>query len=650
MVVIYRTQTPLLQTNICFQPEKKEKLMNKLKLTLAALLTTFAFSTTQAQDGTATFSYDDGSTVYSYGTGKKENYDVAIKLDASFAGKTITAITVPLNNDISGLANLKVWLTKELKVVSKKVSPDILSKEGTIAAGTVTVALDEPYTIPSDGLYAGYSIDVTEVNDVSKKPVLVNTRAKEGGFYIHTSRTYLKFQDQSSSYNSVMGVVLSGIEPYALSVAGGDILYGQTGSPIDVDLTLTQGGSTAVQSIDYTYDINGTTGTGHANVSIANQLGLSKTLTIQLPAQSAKGTYPVTITVDKVNGQANTATAKSTSATLNVYNTLPKHRAVLEEYTGTWCGYCPRGLVALEVMSKRHPDDFIGISYHNSDPMDISTIYDANHKVIDYTFPSDITGFPAGWLDRTYKADAYSGFGSSGFGIEAAWQSICKVFAPVDVAVEGLMNDDNTELTVNATITAPLNTPGDYKVEFVVLGNDLHEAEDFGATGQWYQSNYYSGRSMGGPETFAEPEFATFYDGSSSVYDYHFNDVIIATSRTRGTDAALPSTLMEDEPNTVSTTFDVSTIVNSNGESLIQDINKLTVVALVIDNASGAILNANKAQITGKNIDGIAGVEAAKDNTITEIYDLSGRRIQSLQQGVNIVRTADGRTVKLLKK
>lgn len=623
--------------------------MNKLKLTLAALLTTFAFSTTQAQDGTTTFSYNDGSTVYSYGTGKKENYDVAIKLDASFAGKTITAITVPLNDDISGLANLKVWLTKELKVVSKKVSPDILSKEGTIAAGTVTVALDEPYTIPTDGLYAGYSIDVTEVNDVSKKPVLVNTRAKDGGFYIHTSRTYLKFQDQSSSYNSVMGVVLSGIEPYALSVAGGDILYGQTGSPIDVDLTLTQGGSTAVQSIDYTYDINGTTGTGHANVSIANQLGLSKTLTIQLPAQSAKGTYPVTITVDKVNGQANTATAKSTSATLNVYNTLPKHRAVLEEYTGTWCGYCPRGLVALEVMSKRHPDDFIGISYHNSDPMDISTVKDANGKVA-YTFPSDITGFPAGWLDRTYEADAYSGFGSSGFGIEAAWQSICKVFAPVDVAVEGLMNDDNTELTVNATITAPLNTPGDYKVEFVVLGNDLHEAEDFGATGQWYQSNYYSGRSMGGPETFAEPEFATFYDGSSSVYDYHFNDVIIATSRTRGTDAALPSTLMEDEPNTVSTTFDVSTIVNSNGESLIQDINKLTVVALVIDNASGAILNANKAQITGKNIDGIAGVEAAKDNTITEIYDLSGRRIQSLQQGVNIVRTADGRTVKLLKK
>lgn len=624
--------------------------MNKLKLTLAALLTTFAFSTTQAQDGTATFSYDDGSTVYSYGTGKKENYEVAIKLDASFAGKTITAITVPLNNDdISGLANLKVWLTKELKVVSKKVSPDILSKEGTIAAGTVTVVLDEPYTIPADGLYAGYSIDVTEVNDVSKKPVLVNTRAKEGGFYIHTSRTYLKFQDQSSSYNSVMGVVLSGIEPYALSVAGGDILYGQTGSPIDVDLTLTQGGSTTVQSIDYTYDINGTTGTGHANVSIANQLGLSKTLTIQLPAQSAKGTYPVTITVDKVNGQANTATAKSTSATLNVYNTLPKHRAVLEEYTGTWCGYCPRGLVALEVMSKRHPDDFIGISYHNSDPMDISTVKDANGKVA-YTFPSDITGFPAGWLDRTYEADAYSGFGSSGFGIEAAWQSVCKVFAPVDVAVEGLMNDDNTELTVNATITAPLNTLGDYKVEFVVLGNDLHEADDFGATGQWYQSNYYSGRSMGGPETFAEPEFATFYDGGSSVYDYHFNDVIIATSRTRGTDAALPSTLKEDEPSTVSTTFDVSTIVNTNGESLIQDINKLTVVALVIDNASGAILNANKAQITGKNIDGIAGVEAAKDNTITEIYDLSGRRIQSLQQGVNIVRTADGRTVKLLKK
>lgn len=613
--------------------------MNKVKLTLAALLATFAFSTAQAQDGTANFSYDDGSTIYNYGTTKKENYDVAIKLDASFAGKKVTAITVPLSGDVTGLDNLKVWLTKELKVANKTVNPDILSKDGTLAAGSVTVTLDEPYTIPAEGLYAGYSFQIKTATDSTKNPIKVNTAGKAGGFYIHTSRTYLKFSDQSSEYNSVMSVTLSGIAPYSVSVASDNLFHGKTGDPTDVTLTLTQGGSTPVESIDYTYDINGTTGTGHASVAIANQLGLSKDITIQLPAQSAKGVYPVKITVDKVNGQANTALVKSVEATLNVYNTLPKHRAVLEEYTGTWCGWCPRGFVGLAVMKRLHPDDFIGISYHNSDPMEIMSTSN---------YPASISGFPSGDLDRTYTADAYYGFGSANMGIDAAWQSVCKVFAPVDVAVEGIMNDANTELTVNAAVTSPVDAANtNYKVEFVVLGNDLHEAEDFDATGQWYQDNYYPNNYSA--SEFGEPEFAQFFTGTE-ISGLHFDDVIIATSRLRGTDAALPTTLKEDEQNTVSTSFDISTIVNTNGESLIQDINKLVVVALVIDNTTGAIINANKAKITGNNINGIAGVEAAKNNTISEMYDLSGRRIQSLQKGVNIVRTADGRTVKLLKK
>lgn len=35
---------------------------------------------------------------------------------------------------------------------------------------------------------------------------------------------------------------------------------------------------------------------------------------------------------------------------------------------------------------------------------------------------------------------------------------------------------------------------------------------------------------------------------------------------------------------------------------------------------------------------------------VDEIYDLSGRKLNEMQKGINIVRKADGTTVKVLKK
>lgn len=46
---------------------------------------------------------------------------------------------------------------------------------------------------------------------------------------------------------------------------------------------------------------------------------------------------------------------------------------------------------------------------------------------------------------------------------------------------------------------------------------------------------------------------------------------------------------------------------------------------------------------------GINTVNAADNSTITEIYTLGGARVNSLQKGINIVRLANGKTVKVIK-
>ena len=40
-------------------------------------------------------------------------------------------------------------------------------------------------------------------------------------------------------------------------------------------------------------------------------------------------------------------------------------KVVVEEGTGTWCGYCPRGIVGMRTMLENHPDNFIPIAIHD---------------------------------------------------------------------------------------------------------------------------------------------------------------------------------------------------------------------------------------------------------------------------------------------
>lgn len=47
---------------------------------------------------------------------------------------------------------------------------------------------------------------------------------------------------------------------------------------------------------------------------------------------------------------------------------------------------------------------------------------------------------------------------------------------------------------------------------------------------------------------------------------------------------------------------------------------------------------------------GIDNVTTTTDNGVEAIYDLNGRKLNEMQKGVNIVRKADGTTIKVLKK
>lgn len=632
--------------------------MNKSRL-ISILIAAFALSltvmNTWADETTdrLIYSLDRGYGITgnrgNVGTPLKQDYDVAIHItDKHFVGMTITAIRVPMDT-IKNISNLKVWLSKELKletVNGKKTNmPDVLSQDVEASEGWIEVKLDKPYTITDEGIYVGYSFNMDEMDSSNKRPVRITTELHEGGLFLHTSRSYRNWTDVSDQCSSLLQVLLDGAPHYAASVMAGETSYfGATGIENPVTFYVENHGATGVKSIEYSYEYDGQTYTGKEKLAtpLSSVYGVQTSFSVILPSVASKDYYPVDLKITKVNGNDNTDPDCELTQQVCIFDKLPKHRAVLEEYTGTWCGYCPRGYVGLAAMNRLHPDDFIAISYHNSesasnpDPMEVMYGQD---------YPSQISGFPSAWLDRAYEVDAYGGFSASAkdLGVETAWNAVCGLLAEADINVKATLSEDMKTVDATATVCFPLEIQkAHYGVEFVLTADGLT-----GTDSGWTQKNYYAKGKQG--TDFTEPEFKQFTEADGNVSGLTFDDVAIATTRLTGDNQYLPENIDEDRNYELHATFDLNKVRNTQNQPIVQDPGKLRVVVLLVDYNDATVANAAKSQLLGETT-GISCIDTNNESAPMAIYDLSGRRLDSMQQGLNIVRTADGRTSKIIIK
>mgnify|MGYP002521596373 FL=1 len=610
-----------------------------------ALVTLFSFgllpTAALADTGDIVFNRTSGGVATTnFGTKKAETYDVATLLTGSdLKGMTIKSLTIPFKSK-NNITDLKVWLSKELKlekVNGKKINvPDILSQDVTIDADTITVTFAEPYTITSDSIYLGYSFKAAKNEGTARTPVILSTTVTDGGFFVHSSSTYRSWMDYSAKGSAAISALLGGALADAIEVSTTKLdLIAQTGQNVDVNVEFENHGYNGVKSVDYEYTIDDTKAAQHLDLDtpVEPVYKASGTIALSIPVPNAKGGHKVSVKLTAVNGKANPTKAEM-DGSLYAFTKMPKHRAVVEEYTGTWCGFCPRGLVGLEVMNKLYPDDFIGISYHNGDAMEIMS---------SASFPSDVSGFPAAFLDRKVETDAYYGNSNSGFGIDQIWKLMCDQFTPVVADATATLSKDKAKVSVNANLTfvKELETKG-YNVEFVLVSDSLH-----GTGSSWTQSNYYANGAYGGAETFPEEEFEPFYNGASKVEGIYFPDVIIATSRLGGNNAALKDSYVEDEEAKLSYTFDLSAAVNTSGESLVQSTKNLRAVVLVCA-ADGTIVNAAKAAVKAEgDVTGISTVNTSATDTPSEVYNIAGQRLPNMQRGLNLVKMSNNKTVKV---
>lgn len=592
-----------------------------------------------ANDGLVTYSANTGTKEVKYfGTLKKESFDVAMLLaDKYTKGKKIESIKVPFPKNAE-ISNVKIWLTKKLALANKKNVADVMTLDATMDDSTAIVKFATPYTIDSDTLYIGYSFDVVELTERTQLPIsLINEKGVQG-LWTHSSRTYRSWLDKSTYGCSAMQVELSGFNANDAYFEGFKDYYNQVNIATPINLTLLNRGYNGIKSIDYSYSVGDKKVSDHLTLDapIPACLNASTEFTVTLPAIEAKGKYPVTFSIDKVNGEANSEVATANS-TMAIYNKLPKHRPVMEEFTGTWCGNCARGWIGLEVMTRLHPD-FIALAYHSGDVM----------QVIDQKqflgFDTENPSYPMANIDRVYTdIDPYYGADMTPFGIEKLWKKQAEILAPASLETEAAFTPDGKDIKAKAILEFPedANDADKYSIEFVLVTDGLH-----GEGQAWEQSNYLEENEKG---DYPFPEADIFFAGSSSIPNMHYNDVVVATTRLRDGLIKLPAKVEAEKAFSIEGTIsEVDSIKNMANYPVIQDSKNLRIVALLL-NEKGQIVNGAQAKVTGYETTGIRNINNnAAEADVPAIYNLQGHRLQTMQKGLNIIRTKDGKTKKVM--
>ena len=621
----------------------RNKTMIQKKHFLGAFIMAAAFAgytfNGYANDGLVTYSANTGTKEVKYfGTAKKESFDVAMLLaDKYTKGKKIETIKVPFPKNAE-IGNVKIWLTKKLALANKKNVADVMTLDATMDDSTAIVKFATPYTIDSDTLYIGYSFDVVELTERTQLPIsLINEKGVQG-LWTHSSRTYRSWLDKSTYGCSAMQVELSGFNANDAYFEGFKDYYNQVNIATPIKLTLLNRGYNGIKSIDYSYSVGDKKVSDHLTLDapIPACLNASTEFTVTLPAIEAKGKYPVTFSIDKVNGEANSEVATANS-TMAIYNKLPKHRPVMEEFTGTWCGNCARGWIGLEVMTRLHPD-FIALAYHSGDVMQV--IDQKQFLGFDTSNPS----YPMANIDRVYTdIDPYYGADMTPFGIEEIWKKQAEILAPASLETEAAFTPDGKDIKAKAILEFPedTNDADKYSVEFVLVTDGLH-----GEGQAWEQSNYLEENEKG---DYPFPEADIFFAGSSSIPNMHYNDVVVATTRLRDGLIKLPAKVEAEKAFTIEGTIaEVDSIKNMANYPVIQDSKNLRIVALLL-NEKGEIVNGAQAKVTGYETTGIRNINTnATEADVPAIYNLQGHRLQTMQKGLNIIRTKDGKTKKVM--
>lgn len=563
---------------------------------------------------------------------------VAIELTADdlapYYGKKIAGVRFNLGQGETSTGVFVQNLTLENGQIVDMTDVATSDKSVTSAAGATNtgewheVMFDQKVELNSSfqNLFVGFNYKQTSSN----YPIGVNSKV-DGPFFMYANipssqggKGAAWYQFQSGGMGLAIQLIVEGdfgqnnVQPLDF----GNVMVAK-GKTKNVAISFRNLGS-KFTSIDYTISLDGKAG-AEQHLDFGKDFGLGGTHTVEIPfaAASELGKNAITLTVTKVNGAENACAIKTATGTLYTVEREFVKRSVVEQFTGTGCGNCPSGHVAMHNMHNLYGDQFIGIALHQfnqSDPM-YNNSYDLG-----------FTGAPQCMVNRSS-------------GVLAPYEQMPEVLkaslneiALAEVTVAGTFADEDTK--VNATASVESLVAGDYDIAFMLTADGLT-----GTTKSWKQSNYFCKGGGRYNSQASMPDDLKFLWDMGSSYVETYNDVLIASSYVSSNNKATLPTLVAN--GTVSSEYTLKMPTKTTLKKALK-LNQVYVVALLLDKKTGAIVNAGRARVTGST--GIEDVTNGTEATVVARYTVNGVQVSAPVKGVNILKMSDGTTRKVLVK
>lgn len=327
---------------------------------------------------------------------------------------------------------------------------------------------------------------------------------------------------------------------------------------------------------------------------------------------------PIEASILKVNGEELNPSEKTSFNTVtNCVLSTYKQNVLVEEFTGTWCGYCPLGIVGMEYMNENYGDQgFIGVAAHDNDEMVSPSYLEVNQA---YSRGSD----PSCMVNRKYYCSP------SKENLEEYFLQEIEQNCIAQIELEAIYVKETNSIDITSSTVFAINVPdSEYTLAFGIAENNV---------GPYFQNNYYAG---------AQPGSNTYLEGWSDkkgMVETIFNEVGRVIVNPFGIKNSLPPSIKKNDP------MSYSISIENTG---IRNLNNCYVIGMILDGNSRVLNSAKLDEIK----DAYLGVDQLPSDKagVYRIYNTQGIKvaestdpsvIESLAKGVYIM---NGK--KILKK
>ena len=549
-------------------------------------------------------------------------YNADLYADTEITSINITAGTYK-NTNKNYVNDVTVFLAEDLDSEPFYTQAGKLGQEGETM---YKVALDKPYKIEKG------------------KPVVVGyyfTLATSDANYITVDNTYhenmaggwigykygdaaIQWENISHTYgNLCIGCTLKG-ESFpqngvaVLSLDGAE--FAEPGKNFEYTVYFQNTAANTVNSMEVSYTIgDGTKKTGQVNLRNPLKYNERSGLKFSDLSYGKEGIdVPVTFEITKVNGEANISDENKRTGYLNCFNAANGFKRVhlMEEGTGTWCQWCPAGIVMMDNLAKNYPEDYALVGVHYNDAMQVPS----TAPVIAMFGGS----YPNSYIDRS--VNIMPTMASVNQTLKAFTEYYREIPALVGFpSIKGVKTEDG-KLKVNTDVQFALDLRGAsrYRLSYYIVEDGV---------GPYEQQNGFAGGEsgpMGGWE-------------SKGLYvSTLFNDVArYLEGGMEGVQGSIPGSVKQGESYSYEVELPLTNVTKD----------KVRVVAFVVDTTTGTVVNAAQKEVDLTE----SGVEEIADASSSEIlsktyYTLNGVEVKDPSNGIYILRTvyADG-TVKAEK-